>query len=467
MGACCQDNRGSGMARHAEVVQALSSDTARVDEGGVLRVRALLAISFLLTAITGSGAAAPSRPAITVASNGPLLGIVHSSRTAKLAQLDPLTLAPTSARTVALGGNTGAWSFSPEGGRLAIGVDRALGVRFVDVRAMDRVADVRTRNGDILALAWLAPRRVVGLDRAGEFVIDPVKRRQIAFRPEQGSFSAWIRTPSRLVLLLGPPPDGIAVAPVANGVFGGAIGPTRLVTIDAAGERRSVLLDRIRSGGTYDNGRPPEAWIPGITVDPSGNRAFVVGGGAPVAEVDLSTLAVTYHELRPARSFLGRVLDWFVPAAAAKGPIAGPVRQVVWLDDGKLAIAGMDVDVVAQQFGIDVTTTPFGLKIVDTRTWTARTLDDRATGLAAAPNVLLAFAGSYDEQYRPTGGIGLAGFTSAGAKLFHAFGDAPIFWAKTVRSTAYVAPQGRIVVVDLASGKVVRTLRGALPEIIR
>jgi hypothetical protein len=440
---------------------------AGVDDGGVLRVRALLAISLLLTAITGSGAATPSRPASTVASNGPLLGIIHSSRTAKLARLNPLTLAPTSVRTVALGRNTGAWALSPNGRELAIGVDRALGVRFVDIRATNRIADVRTRNGDILALAWLTPRRVVGLDRAGEFVIDPVKRRQIAFRAEQGSLSAWIRTRSRLVLLLGPPPDGIAVAPVANGVFGGAIGPTRLVTIDAAGRRRSVLLDRIRSGGSYDNGRPPEAWIPGIAVDPSGNRAYVVGGGAPVAEVDLRTLAVSYHDVRPAKSFLGRVLDWFVPDAAAKGPIAGPVRQVVLIADGKLAIAGVDVDVVARQFGIDVTTTPYGLKIVDTRTWTARTLDDRATGLATAPNELLAFAGSFDEQYGPTGGIGLVGFTSSGVKLFHEFGDAPIFWVKTVRSTAYLAPQGRIVGVDVASGKVVRTLRGALPEIIR
>jgi len=448
-------------------VQALSSSTARVEEGGVLRVRALLAITFLLTAITGSGAATPFRLASTVASNGPLLGIVHSSRTAKLARLDPLTLTPTSARAVALGRNTGAWSFSPEGGRLAIGVDRALGVRFVDVRAMNRVADVRTRNGDILALAWLTPRRVVGLDRAGEFVIDPVTRRQIGFRAEQGSLSAWIRTRSRLVLLLGPPPDGIAVAPVANGIFGGAIGPTRLVTIDAAGNRRSVLLDRINSGGSYDNGRPPEAWIPGITVDSSGNRAFVVGGGAPVAEVDLRTLAVTYHELRPAKSFLARVLDWFVPTAAAKGPIAGPVRQVVWLGDGKLAIAGVDVDVVARQFGIDVNTAPFGLRIVDTRTWTARTLDERATGLATTANALLAYAGSYDEQFRPTGGIGLVGFTGGGTKAFHAFGDAPIFWAKTVRSTAYVAPEGTIVGVNVATGKVVRTLRGPLPEILR
>jgi hypothetical protein len=268
------------------------------------------------------------------------------------------------------------------------------------------------------------------------------------------------------VLLLGPPPDGIAVAPVANGVFGGAIGPTRLVTIDAAGTRRSVLLDRIRSGGSYDNGRPPEAWIPGIAVDPSGNRAFVVGA-APVAEVDLRTLAVSYHELRPPKSFLGRVLDWFVPAAAAKGPIAGPVRYVVWLGDGKLAITGMDVDVVANQFGVDVTTTPFGLKIVDTRTWTAPTLDDRATGLAATANALLAYAGSYDEQFRPTGGIGLVGFTSGGNEGLPRVRRRPDLLGKDGSLDRVCHTRGTIVGVNVATGKVVRTLRGPLPEILR
>lgn len=433
-----------------------------------MRVPALLA-TLLLLAATGSAAVTAPRAVGLRGSSNPLLAVVRSSAdgNAALARIDPATLRVKPGRRVALGRNTGAWAFSPNGGKLAIGVDRALGVRLVDVRAMRRIADVGTRNGDVLALAWLTPRRVVGVDRSGLFVIDPVTHRLISSRAEHGSLPAWTRTRSRLILLLGPPPEGIAVEPVTNGVFGGAIGPTRLLTIDASGNGRSVVLDRIKSGGSYNDGRPPEAWIPGIAVDSAGNRAFVVGGGAPVAEVDLRTLAVSYHDLRPARSFLDRVLDWFVPAAAAKGPIAGPVRQVVWLGDGKLAIAGVDVDVVARQFGIDVNTTPFGLRIVDTRTWTARSLDDRATGFATTANALLAYAGSYDEQFRPTGGIGLVGFTRGGTKAFHAFGDAPIFWAKTIHSTAYVAPEGTIVGVDVATGKVVRTLRGPLPEILR
>jgi hypothetical protein len=420
----------------------------------------------LLTAIAGSAVVTPAQPVGPRTEKGSLLAVVRSSRVATLARVDATTLKVQPGRRVALGRNTGAWAFSPDRRKLAIGVDRALGVRIVDVRAMRRIADVETRNGDVLALAWLTPRRVVGLDRAGVFVIDPVAHRLVAFRAQQGSLAAWTRTRSRLILFFGPPPDGIAVAPVANGVFGGAIGPTRLLTIDAAGTIRSIVLQRIKSGGTYNDGRPPEAWVPGIAVDPSTERAFVVGGGAPVAEVDLRRLAVSYHELRSSTSLLGRALDWFTPAAAAKGPIAGPVRQVLWLGDGKLAIAGVDVDVVAHQFGIDVNTEPFGLKVVDTRTWTARTLDARATAFTAAADVLLAYAGSYDDQYRPTGGIGLAGYTKDGRKVFHTFGDATLFWAEVIGATAYVAPEGTIVGVDVVSGKVVRSLHGPLPEIL-
>jgi hypothetical protein len=430
-----------------------------------LRLQALL-VTVLLTAVAGSAVVTPARPVAPRTAEESLLAVIRSGRLATLTRVDATTLKARSGRRVALGRNTGAWAFSPDGRTLAIGVDRALGVRFVDVRGMHRLADVRTRNGDVLALAWLTPRRVVGLDRAGVFVIDPVTRRLVSFRAQQGSLAAWTRTRSRLILLFGPPPDGIAVAPVADGVFGGAIGPTRLLTIDAAGAIRSVVLQRIKSGGTYNDGRPPEAWVPGIAVDPATERAFVVGGGAPVAEVDLRRLALSYHDVRSSTSFLGRLIDWFVPAAAAKGPIAGPVRQAVWLGDGKLAIAGVDVDVVAHQFGIDVNTQPFGLKVVDTRTWTARMLDERATGFAAAASALLAYAGSYDDQYRPTGGIGLAGYTLDGKRLFHTFGDETLFWAEVIGSAAYVAPEGTIVGVDVASGKVVRSLRGPLPEII-
>ena len=73
---------------------------------------------------------------------------------------------------------------------------------------MKSAGDVRTLNGHVLALAWLAPRRIVGLDLAGLFVVDPVAKRMVAFRRVEGTLVGWARTKSSLVLLLGPPPDG-------------------------------------------------------------------------------------------------------------------------------------------------------------------------------------------------------------------------------------------------------------------
>ncbi len=433
-----------------------------------MKVSALIASSALLIGLTGSSAAvSSSRPAVARTSTRPLLGVVRPSPlgNSTLARLDATTLKPVPGRRVGVGRNTGAWSFSPDGHNLAIGVDRALGVRIIDVRQMRRVADVETKNGDVLALAWLTPRRIVGLDRVGTFVVDPVAHRLVTFRYEQGTLVGWARTRSKLIVLLGPQPSGIPVAPVTEG--GTALGPTRLLVIDAQGRARSVQLDLIRSGSAFDTGAPAEAWVPGLAVDADGERAFVVGGGAPIAEVDLRTLEVAYHQLREPASLLSRMLGWFVPAAAAKGPIAGPTREAAWLGNGVLAIAGADVHVVAQPRSVDVTTDPFGLKLVDTRDWTAHTLEAGATGFAHGSGVLLAYAGSFDEQIQPGGGIGLIAYALDGTKLFHLFGDSPIFWAEIVASNAYVAPNGKPVGVDLASGRVVQALDGPLPQIVR
>ena len=289
------------------------------------------------------------------------------------------------------------------------------------------VADVETRNGDVLALAWLTPRRIVGLERVGIFVVDPVARRLVTYRYEQGTLVGWTRTRTELIVLLGPPASWIPISSVTEA--GSAIGPTRLLEIDAKGRVRSVQLDSIQSGSAFDTGEPAEAWVPGLAVDAQAERAFVVGGGAPIAEVDLKTLQVTYHQLREPGSLLDRALEWLVPTAAAKGAISGPTREAVWLGNGLLAISGADVHVIAQPRSVDVTTEPFGLKLVDTRSWTARTLEPHATGFAHGSGVLFAYAGSYDEQYRRTGGIGAIAFALDGTRLFHSFGDSPLFWA--------------------------------------
>ena len=74
-------------------------------------------------------------------------------------------------------------------------------------------------------------------------------------------------------------------------------------------------------------------------MEPSGSRALVVPAGNRVAEVDLETLEVRYHELSEPVSLLGRLRDWLQPAAHAK-TIDGPDRNAVWLESGLVAVSG-------------------------------------------------------------------------------------------------------------------------------
>jgi hypothetical protein len=433
-----------------------------------VRAWKLVAIVGLLIGLSGSASnARDAGPVLVHASTQPLLAVVRGSpsNAAALVRVNPNTLAP-GGRRVPLGRyNIGAWAFSPDRRRLAIGVDRALGVRIVDLPTMRSTGDVRTQNGHVLALAWLAPRRIVGLDLAGLFVVDPVAKRMVMSRRVEGTFVGWARTKSSLVLLLGPPPDGIAVAPVRAGAA--VLGPARIVAVGADGGVRTQRLDAIRAGATYEEGAPAQNWVPALAVDAAAERAFVVGSGQQLADVDLRTLGVLYHELREPASLLGRALGWLQPAAAAKGPIGGPTRRAAWLGNGLLAIGGDDVHVAVHPRGIDVSSKPFGLKIVDTRTWSVRTLDPGATGFVHASGVLLAYGGSYDEQYRPRGGIGLTAYTLDGTRLYHLFGESPLFWAEVAGANAYVAAEGKIVAVDIARGRVVRSLAGPLPQFVR
>lgn len=185
----------------------------------------------------------------------------------ELLRVDRRTFAPASRRRVALGPNHGAWALSPDGKHLAVGVERALGVRIVDVVRMRRVADVKTRNGQIVAAAWLTANRIVGVEATGVFVVDPVARRLVASSDLAGYPVGVGRTSDALVLLLAPTDE---------------LGFARLAVVDSEGRVRSVVLDRIRAGWRrWEDGElANEYQRPALAVDATGGRGFVVGGGA-------------------------------------------------------------------------------------------------------------------------------------------------------------------------------------------
>jgi hypothetical protein len=366
-------------------------------------------------------------------------------RGVELVRLDRRTLAPVSKRRVLVGKGVGAWALSPDGRRLAVGAEEALGVRIVDAVRMRRLGSIGTRNGQVRALAWLTPKRVVGAEETGIFIVDPVARRLVSARATEGQVVGAARTANALVLLLAPD-DGI--------------GPTTLATLSADGAYRTVVLNQISAGWRYPTQADEplgEHRHPGLAVDAVGGRAYVVGGGEPVAEVDLGSLAVSYHQPTRPISLLGRLRNWLEPEAQAKGPLLGSSRRALWLGNGRLAVTGED----GRPASDGVAMHPAGLTLVDTRTWSFETVQPDATAATAAGGTLLAWAGGWPDL--PA--IGLRGYDLDGDERFHLFGAHCVTVLEQVDERVFVDTHLGMRAVDARTGSVARSPR-ELPHLL-
>jgi hypothetical protein len=416
--------------------------STHVRVGVLMTLAAILALGIASPTDTGSRRTHAGKRPTTV------LAVTYARRSSsQLLRLDRRTLAPVRGRRVVLGENPGAWALSPDGRRLAIGSDRALGLRIVDLRRMRKIADVQTRNGLILIAAWLTPNRIVGVEETGLFVVDPVERRLLRSGSLAGYPVGAERVGNALVLLLSPVDE---------------VGTARLAVVDAEGNVRTVVLDRILAGSRIPVGEPDapvgEAWRPGLAVDALGGRAFVVGGGAPIAEVDLANLAVSYHDLARPASLLGRLRNWLEPEARAKGPVAGSWRTARWLGGDKLAFTGEDGRALG---GGKVDVTAAGLTLVNTSSWSAETLEERANGIAFAAGTLMATRQGFEVGR----GIGLLGFDRDGSRRFHLLGDAPLAIVGTLDDRVFVDGERKVRAADLRRGRLVRAPR-EVPQLV-
>ena len=341
-----------------------------------------------------------------------VIGIISpfDGSAATLARLDPVSLRPTGPR-VRLGEYHDAWAFSPDGSQLALGNGGqgrvcGRGVCVVDVREMAVSSSIAMPIA-VEALAWVRPRRVVAvLQRGGIVVADPatgaiVGRTPLPFRSR---FGAWERT------------RGGVAAPMTGS-------PLRLVVAGATGAVRVAGLRRIRSGV---NGSP------GLAVDRRGRRAFVVAARAPVAEVDLRTMRVDYHRVAPPRPRRARGFK---------------SREALWLGKGLVAV-----------FGDDSPSTPAGVRIVDTSTWTARTVDARAGRATFTAGRLLVYSSSVRAR-----GVGLRVYSRDGRRLIsHVLANQSLdVEVAGARAYAYRTSGRRraLHIVEARSGQIVRTTR--------
>ena len=395
----------------------------------MLRVRAAIALVAVV---------APSAAASGSASDGPLYGLVGNRVLyQQLARFDPRTLTALPGR-VPLAAHRSGWSLSPDGSTVALGDDNrscsggATSLRLVDLGAMRVLGDVPlVRNGPVAATAWLGPARVVAVARAGDCIgqtktvvvaVDPQARRVLRSTSLAGDVVEVASGGGRLVLLLAPL---------------GRVGTARVAVVDAEGAVRRVTLAEIRAGTRPGSPTRPFAQVvhPGLAVDPAGGRAFVTPAGDLVAEVDLVTLAVRYHQTHERRSLLARFHRWLDPPAAAKGA-DGPTREAVWLGNGTLAVTGNDLSTSSGGGTLVDASTAAGLRLVDTRTWRYRELDPAVADVRLAGGVLVATGSSYrwDGKHSTVGGPGVIGYGLDGRERYRLLAG---------ESTAYVSAGGR------------------------
>jgi hypothetical protein len=452
------DEIARGDVRDVDGGAAVAGTRAQVRcNGAVKRLGALAGITIALSFATGSargGERAGRTPSL------PLLGIVGDKVIAQqLVRFDPASLRPLPGG-VPLAAHHSGWSFSPNGRELVLGNNNgsctrgATSLRQVDVAHLRSLGDIPlATSGPVLATSWPDATHLLAV--IGPGACRPAKQtRVVSVDILSGTVltRTWLRgmainvasAPHGLVILLAP---------------SGAIGSARLAVVDASGRVREKTLEAIPAGRkSSPQNDVAEVSAPGLAVDPATGRAFVFPGGDLLAEVDLSTLRVGYHDLA-ARSL-------------AKG-VNGSERAALSLGHGLLAVTGTDSIDRSTGGHPDVSTSPAGLRIVDTRGWTYRTLDPQISRVQLVGGRLFALGSSYayDGTHSTSTSAGLTVYSLAGRELYHLFDALPVGRTTVIGGRGYASVGGttyrnRTISFDLATGRLGRSFDQPLWELL-
>ena len=381
-------------------------------------------------------AVAPSRMAMATRRQ-PLLGFLQAANSSvALARLDPLSLRPVS-RRVEVGEYHQAWSLSPGGAQLAVARGgQGIGIDIVDLGTMKLVRQIHTGIA-AEALGWLASRRLVaGLQRGGTVLIDPRSGRILRRWPRYSFPDASARVRNALVMLLPRLQQSSPNLPLTR-----VAGAPRLAVVDTQGRLRSVTLKRVRLGVRSRNGISDYyADRAGLAVDPGQARAYVVAADAPVAEVDLRTMRVSYHRLAP------------MYLREPKNAVLARERGALWLQNGHLVVFGRDF--VTTPGRREAALVPAGATVVSAANWRWRTLDSRTTGAAILDGRVVVFG----PGWYPAAGVGLRAYTLGGRRVFYLFKGKRVFELQVAAGLAYVRTPSAVAVVDGKSGNVVHRI---------
>jgi hypothetical protein len=407
--------------------------------------------AFLAALLVAIGVGGPSPAPVSQAGPGQIpksvLGILWNETglaKPRLAHLKPLTLEPTG-RVVRLRlGGGSATAVSPNGRLLAVGT-AAPGIQLIDLRRMREVGHVKLGGtGWVTHLSWQRGplfAAVQGDTNSAVFVVDPGRRQVI----QQHRISRAI----------------LAVEDVVGGIVAvtgprSRVGPVELTVVRRKG-MSSVSVAGVVGGAESENesdGFHARQVTPGLAVDRTGKRAFIVPAGKTIAEISLNNLAVEYHSVAEPVSLLSRLHNWLEPSAEAK-LIEGPQRKAAWLGNGVVAVTGADYSTETGTNGEPhVHVRAAGLSLVDTENWSSRTIDEEKSDFSVVGSRLLAF-GDTSWGDAAAKGTGLTGYDFDGRELFHVMKGRKVGWVENAGDLAYVVVNDRRrVVVDAVSGRV-------------
>jgi hypothetical protein len=258
---------------------------------------------------------------------------------------------------------------SPDGRTLALGGANFAEIMLVDLASLRQTARftilrrAKGRGVSVQVESWKRPERLIAVatpwrykvpDPGPDFLalVDPVHRRVIRRVPLDG----WIADAARL-------PDGAVAVLTSRGTRA-----PRIVELGLDGKVRRLDLTGlgspfrgVRVGGEYF---APQVWA-GLATE--GGRAFVSLPGSSIAEVDLRSMRVRYHDVDlPAAPIPGARPQM----SGSGGPQLRRRGALVWLGRGLLGVSGGDEDPVALSSGqIGILLRQHPLQVVDTRAW--------------------------------------------------------------------------------------------------
>jgi hypothetical protein len=415
------------------------------------RLAGVLAGALLVVGPSGSSAGSYT---VAPPKSASVLALVTTYNGSRLTRLDPATLRPLAQPSVSIAG--GAWSpvFSPSGKQVALGGLGSSGVTIVDLRRMRvaaRVAAAPHVNRRLEPLLWSTARRLLVLDtprdalgpRQRLLVVDPVAKATLARHPT-GEWLAWRTAGNRLVVLERPDLQAQRLLLRTVAASGRSLGA---VEIDVAADQRMV--------SSFS--------LPGFAVDERRGVAYLVGPET-VTQVELESLSVSSIELRRASSLAARLLGLLEDDAHAKpGHPPSYLRKATPLADGRLAVSGSSIENRRQS--------PTGLELVDTSSGVRHTVESRATTHELAHGLLLAFGAGWDGETQTASGMGISAFTENGTRAWSTLEGEPVWIVETAGGYGYVPtpelayPSGTRV-IDLATGKILRTVKRELPTFV-